>query len=338
MRVMLLAAGRSTRLGAIGQLLPKPLVPICGYPAIRFGIAAAVAAGLREIVINLFHRGQHIRDALGDGAALGARIAYSEEEELLGTAGGIAQARAQLGEGAVVVMNAKVVCDVDLRALVRAHERGAAGNPSDAATLALRDDPRAEEWGPIGVDRDDHIVRILGGTAPGQPLPTGVRMFTGIQVIGPTLRARMRAAFSDTVRDIYIPALAEGLPIGSVRLDGHFAEHSTPERYLAGNLALLRNPGAIRHPPGPLVGIDPTARVHPGATIMHPVRIAAGAEIESGATVGPEVVIGEGAVVTAGAHLTRVVVWPAARAAGTIADAIVTEQGEHPVALVPPHD
>ena len=38
---MLLAAGRSTRLGALGQALPKPLVPICGHPAIAFGLAHA---------------------------------------------------------------------------------------------------------------------------------------------------------------------------------------------------------------------------------------------------------------------------------------------------------
>jgi len=39
MQVMILAAGRSTRLGELGVMLPKPLVPICGYPAIAFGLA-----------------------------------------------------------------------------------------------------------------------------------------------------------------------------------------------------------------------------------------------------------------------------------------------------------
>jgi mannose-1-phosphate guanylyltransferase len=337
MRVMLLAAGRSTRLGAIGQLLPKPLLPICGYPAIRFGIAASTAAGFRDIVINLFHHAGRIRDTLGDGAAFGAKLRYSEEDVLLGTAGGLARAAPLLGAGPVLVMNAKVVCDVDLGAVAEAHARAEAGGSpggAAAATLVVRDDPRAEEWGPIGVDADDRIVRILGSTAPHRSAaapPTAVRMFTGIQVVGATLRARMRPAFSDSVRDIYIPALEEGLRLAAARLEGYFAEHSTIERYWAGNLALLRDPGCLRHPPGPLVGVDPEARVHPGATIIGPVRVAPGAVLEAGAHVGPEVVVGPGAVVTAGARVARTVVWAGARVAGAVENAIVTEDGLYPV-------
>ena len=66
----MLAAGRSTRLGALGAARPKPLVPICGYPAIAFGLAACARAGLRDVVINLHHHGDQIRAAVGDGSAL----------------------------------------------------------------------------------------------------------------------------------------------------------------------------------------------------------------------------------------------------------------------------
>ena len=64
--VMLLAAGRSTRLGALGLAAPKPLVPVCGYPAIRFGLHAAARAGARRAVVNVFHRGDLVQAVLGD--------------------------------------------------------------------------------------------------------------------------------------------------------------------------------------------------------------------------------------------------------------------------------
>jgi len=323
---MLLAAGRSSRLGAIGQILPKPLLPICGYPAISFGIAACARVGLREIVINLFHHGDQIREALGDGSAWGVRLQYSPEDDLLGTAGGIAQADSLLGAGAVLVMNAKVVADVDLMRLIHRHQQ------TDAdATLLLRDDPRAAEWGPIGTADDGSVVSILGVEAPAAASNAlarpPVRMFTGVQVISSQMRARMRSVFSDSVRDAYIPALREGRLIQSDRLAGYFAEHSTPERYLAGNWALLRNPDLLPFPPGPLVGVDPAARVHEGASIVGPVRVAPGATIENGAIVGPDVVVGGGGVVAQGARLTRVVVWPGGHARGDLQDAIVTREG-----------
>src|SRR5437763_6865565 len=85
--IMLLAAGRSTRLGALGLALPKPLVPVCGYPAIQFGLHAAVRAGVRRVVVNVFHRGDLLQTALGDGRAAGIEIVYSVEDDLLGTGG-----------------------------------------------------------------------------------------------------------------------------------------------------------------------------------------------------------------------------------------------------------
>src|SRR5262249_45036205 len=119
--VMLLAAGRSTRLGALGLALPKPLVPVCGVPAIGFGLHAPARAGARRAVVNVFHRGDLLQRAIGDGRAYGLEVAYSVEENLLGTGGGIAAARPLFAPGPVLVMNAKVVAELDLGALWAEH-------------------------------------------------------------------------------------------------------------------------------------------------------------------------------------------------------------------------
>jgi mannose-1-phosphate guanylyltransferase len=321
--VMLLAAGRSTRLGPLGLALPKPLVPICGYPAIAYGLRAAARAGARRAVINVFHRGDLVRATLGDGRGLGIDIDYSVEQELLGTGGGLARARARLGSGGVLVMNAKVVADLDLPALLAAHARHGA-----VATMLLRDDPNPERWGAVGVDATGRVVSILDARSPRPPEgAVKLQMFTGVQVLAPELMDRLQPVFCDLIRDAYVPALRDGEIIRAVTLAGYFAEHSTPERYLAGNLALLRDPGLLRDPPGPLVGIDPEARVASGARIVGAVRIAAGAEIEAGAEIGPDAVVDAGARVAAGARLRRAVVWSGATATGDIADAVVTPTG-----------
>lgn len=319
MKAMLLAAGRSTRLGALGARLPKPLVPVCGYPPIRFGLSALVRAGLTDVVVNLHHHGDMIRAALDDGAAFGAAVTYSPEVELLGTGGGLAHARSLLGAGPVLAMNAKVVADVDLRAVVQAHLASGAD-----ATLVLRDDPQAREWGPIAADETGRIVSILGQGRGEQVGAVVERMFTGIQIVGPAILDRLRPVFCDTVRDGYIPALLEGANIRAFVLEGYFAEHSTPERYLAGNLALLRNPALLRFPPGPLDGIDATAFVDPTATLRHPVRLCAGTYVGAGAVVGPDVVVGTGASVGPGVRLARAVVWPDVAVTADASDAVLT--------------
>jgi NDP-sugar pyrophosphorylase family protein len=303
--VMLLAAGRGTRLGPLGLAIPKPLAPICGYPAIRFGLAACARAGLRDVVINMHHLGDRIRASLGDVGDGGVAIRYSVEPELLGTGGGIAHARALLGAGRVLVMNAKVVADVDLAAVVGAHVAAAA-----EASMVLRDDPDPRRWGAISVDSTGRVVGILQARSPLPPRgPVTERMFTGIHVMEPALLDRLRASPCDVIRDAYIPALESGARIVGQRLAGYFAEHSTPARYLAGNLDLLRAPGLVPHPPGPLTGVDPSVEIA-GVGLHPPYRIAAGAVVEPGAEIGPDVVVGAGARVRAGARLRRAVVWP----------------------------
>ncbi len=254
MNVMLLAAGRSTRLGPLGTALPKPLVPICGHPAIAFGLVACARAGFSRAVVNVFHRGDLLRETLG-ASSQGVRLDYSIEAELLGTGGGLAAARPRLGAGAVLVMNAKVVANVELAAFVAAHAaRGA------LATMLLRDDPDARRWGAISADETGRVVGILDARSPRPPEGRVTeRMFTGIHVLEPALLDRLRPVVCDVIRDAYIPALLAGATLRAEVLDGYFAEHSTPERYLAGNLALLRDPSLVSHPPGPLVGIDPDA-------------------------------------------------------------------------------
>jgi NDP-sugar pyrophosphorylase family protein len=320
--VMLLAAGRSTRLGALGAALPKPLVPVCGYPAIAFGLAACARAGMARAVVNVFHHGELLRATLG-ASAYGVALDYSVEADLLGTGGGLALARPRFGPGPLLVMNAKVVADLDLATFVGAH----AARPA-VATMLLRDDPDARRWGAIAADETGRVVGILDARSPRPPEGRVTeRMFTGIHVLEPALLDRLRPVFCDVIRDAYIPALLAGETIRAEVLPGYFAEHSTPERYLEGNLALLRDPSLVPHPPGPLVGVDAAARLEPGARVVGACRVEAGAVIEAGAEIGPDAVVAAGARVAAGVRVRQSVVWPDVAVTSDLTRAIATPDG-----------
>jgi NDP-sugar pyrophosphorylase family protein len=333
--VMLLAAGKSTRLGALGAVLPKPLVPVCGYPAISFGLAACARAGVGRAVVNVFHHGELLRATLG-ALAHGVALEYSVEEELLGTGGGLALARPRFGPGPLLVMNAKVVAALDLASFVNAHTKArataahATTSRAEAAvaTMLLRDDPDARRWGAISADETGRVVGILDARSPRPPVGRVTeRMFTGIHLLEPALLDRLRAVFCDVIRDAYIPALLAGETIRAEVLPGYFAEHSTPERYLEGNLALLRDPTLVPHPPGPLVGIDAAARVEPGARVVGACRVEAGALIEAGAEIGPEAVVGAGARIGPGVRVHQAVVWPDVTVSSDLTRAIATPDG-----------
>ena len=97
MKAMLLAAGLGTRLRPLTLSTPKPLLPVGGKPMLVWHIERLVAAGVREMVINVSWLGEQIEAALGDGAAFGASIRYSREPGApLDTGGGIRRALGHL--------------------------------------------------------------------------------------------------------------------------------------------------------------------------------------------------------------------------------------------------
>jgi NDP-sugar pyrophosphorylase family protein len=293
MRAMLLCAGLSTRLGKLGAECPKPMLPVCGTPILAYGIANLVAYGITQLVINTHHRGELIERTFGDGRRLGASIQYIHEPVLLGTGGGLKHALPLLDpdrrDEPFLSINGKLIFDLDIAALVRAYH--AAGEI--LGMMVVRRVPDARDWGAVNVQRDARGPRVT------DILGDGDHMFCGAHVTRPSVMARLPDGESDSIRQGYLPWLRAGERVAAYEhADGYFAEHSTPERYLASNWALLGG-AALRHPPTLLRGIDPTARIHPSAVIIEPVKIGAGAVVGAGATIGPDAIIGDGAVVRA---------------------------------------
>lgn len=125
MRVMILAAGKGERLRPLTDTIPKAMVTAGGKPLIAWHLERLAAAGYREAVVNVSYLAERIMEGLGDGSRYGLRIRYSCEREPLETAGGIAQARALLGENPFLLVNADIYCELDFAALgkVRLGER-----------------------------------------------------------------------------------------------------------------------------------------------------------------------------------------------------------------------
>lgn len=331
---MLLSAGFGTRLRELSDERPKPMLPVCDAPLVRWAASLCTRAGIRELVVNLHHKGEQIRAELGDGGALGAgvRVHYSPEPEILGTGGGVKAMARLRPRGTCVAVNAKIVTDLDLcAALAFHHARGA------LATMVLKPDPQAERWGAIGVDEEGNLTRLLALRRPGRGASREC-MFTGIQILEPELVEAIPDGPCCIIRTAYAALFERGAPLAGYVHEGYFHEHSTPARYLEGNLNLLRGLAAPASAPCPLRGIDAGAVVEAGARVEEPVRIAAGARIGAGARVGPEVVLGAGARVAEGVELSRAVVWPGARVTASVASAIVTPQRVFPVDPTSPGD
>ena len=133
MKAMIFAAGLGTRLRPLTDSLPKALVPLCGEPLLYHVIGKLREAGYREIVVNVHHFPQQIRDYLRS-RDWGVEIGISDESAcLLETGGGIARAQDLIlpTEEPFLVHNVDIISDLDL-AWVRRQTR-----PEALATLVV---------------------------------------------------------------------------------------------------------------------------------------------------------------------------------------------------------
>lgn len=115
MKAMIFAAGLGTRLKPITDTMPKALVPLCGEPLLHHLICKLRASGYDEIVVNVHHFADQIRQYLASHD-FGVRICISDETDLLReTGGGIRHARELLcTDGPFLVHNVDILSDLDL--------------------------------------------------------------------------------------------------------------------------------------------------------------------------------------------------------------------------------
>lgn len=210
----ILAAGLGTRLRPLTFTTPKPLLPIAGRPMLDHALAHVRAYGHEHVVVNAFWLADQVvawgRDRPGVTVVV-------EAPEVLGTGGGLRNARDLLAER-FVVLNGDILADVDLAAL------WAQAAP---AVMSVRPQPVPRHT-PIAV-RDGRVTGIAGVVGEGG----GAFHFTGVHVLDCAVLDLIPAAGeSSIITTVYRPLVAEGR-VRAVAHPGYWWDIGTPEEYAA---------------------------------------------------------------------------------------------------------
>lgn len=132
---MIFAAGLGTRLYPLTADRPKALVEIDGKPLLQLAIEKMIANGFRDIVVNVHHFSDLMKDYLHTHH-FDANIFISDEtDELLDTAGGLKFAEPFFeNSNHILLYNVDILSNIDLTKLVDYHI-----NSNALATLAVRE-------------------------------------------------------------------------------------------------------------------------------------------------------------------------------------------------------
>lgn len=285
---MVLAAGRGERMLPLTEVLPKPALPLPDGPVVASALRLAATAGATRIVVNASHLPDRMADAVNAVTFDGSDIVLSLEEELMGTAGGLALARDRglLGrDGPVLVINGDGALSLDLQSLREKHIAD-----DNLVTLALLPHLDPERWSRVVLDAQG---KVRGFRPPGPPEAfENPFLYPGVMAVHRDAINALPSSPGEIPSELWEPArLSQRL--GGVVVSGHWREIGTPHDYLSMIHICLAGSSVV----------DGSAHSDSTATVNRSF-LGRGVVISENAVV-EDSVIAEGAVVTARAHVTR---------------------------------
>ncbi|MFA5871997.1 MAG: sugar phosphate nucleotidyltransferase [Parcubacteria group bacterium] len=147
-QVVVLAAGKGTRMRPLTYDIPKPMLLVNGRPLLEY-ILDAIPDQVEEIILVINYLGDHVRDHFKDNYK-GKKITYVRHDELDGTGGAVFCAKDLIKGDFLVINGDDLYLKSDIEKLCS----------EDIAVLGWEvEDPR--KYGVIKTDKDGNLLDII---------------------------------------------------------------------------------------------------------------------------------------------------------------------------------
>lgn len=302
MKAVIMAGGEGSRLRPLTCDTPKPMVRLCGKPAICYILELLARHGVTQAAVTVRYLAEQITSYFDSGEYSGIKLDFVKEERPLGTAGGVKNAVGG-SEGDFIVISGDALCDIDLAAAVMQHRQTGA----DATIVVTHvSDPR--EYGLVSFDCDGVVTGFV--EKPGWTQASTDAANTGIYILNADVMELVPEGREyDFAKDLFVQMLAAGRKICVYETDGYWCDIGGLGTYLSCQHDLLAGRA------GGILPETDRADMAAGGVFLRddmpqgdfktvpPVYIGRGVKIGTGAVIGPNAIICDGASVGAFARV-----------------------------------
>ncbi len=296
MKAVIMAGGEGSRLRPLTCDIPKPMVKLCGKPAICYILDLLSRHSVTHASVTVRYLAEQITSYFESGEYGGIKLNFVREERPLGTAGGVKNA-VGADDGAFIVISGDALCDIDLTAAVMHHRQMGA----DATIIVTRvSDPR--EYGLVSFDSDTVVTGFI--EKPGWTQASTDAANTGIYILNADIMDMVPENEEyDFAKNLFVDMLASGKKICAFETDGYWCDIGDLSTYLSCQHDLLcgRVGGAV-------LETDRADMASGGVflkddlpsgdfKIVPPVYIGRGVKIGTGSVIGPDTILCDGAAV-----------------------------------------
>lgn len=178
MKAFLLAAGNGTRLRPLTDETPKCLLPVRGVPLLQIWLENCRMAGIDEVLINIHSHAAQVREFAARQNA-GVKVAITEEKNLLGSAGTVAENRTFVaGEDDFFILYADVLTNMDFAEMLDFHRKKRV-----QATIGVYQVPDPHRCGIVTMDENARVQSFV--EKPENPRSS--LAFSGVMIAKPQM-------------------------------------------------------------------------------------------------------------------------------------------------------
>jgi NDP-sugar pyrophosphorylase family protein len=171
MKAVILAGGKGTRLAPYTTVFPKPLMPIDGMPILEVIVRQLAHFGIKEMIFTVSKQSEPLLSAyFGNGSPYGVTIAYSREEEPLGTSGPLSMIPDL--PGTFLVMNGDILTTLDYQKVIQFHRQ-----KKGSLTIAMSQKKVQVELGVMEFNRAYRLTRYVEKPTLSYSVSMGIYVF-----------------------------------------------------------------------------------------------------------------------------------------------------------------
>jgi D-glycero-alpha-D-manno-heptose 1-phosphate guanylyltransferase len=154
LKAIVLCGGFGTRLGALTQEFPKPILKVGEQPFINYVLDNLLRAPIEEIILAVGFEWRKIYSLIGNQWQ-GIPVTYSVEESPLGTGGAIKSAMENRGLKEALVVNGDTLLKIDPEILWNFSRTKICD-----VVIALKRIDDVERFGAVSIDSDSRIMKF----------------------------------------------------------------------------------------------------------------------------------------------------------------------------------
>lgn len=200
--LVIMAGGKGTRLKPYTDILPKPLIPVGDKTITEHIMDRFAAYGCSQVTMIVNYKKDFIKAYYAD-CEIRRNITFVEEEEYLGTGGGLRLLKDRAA-GTFFMSNCDILIDADYADILAYHRQS--GN---MATVVCAEKKFEIPYGTVKLDQENRIIALE------EKPQFEYRVNTGFYVIEPSFLERIPQGTFIHITDVIAECIVKGDRVGS---------------------------------------------------------------------------------------------------------------------------